>query len=573
MVAMLRTRLAGLAHFPRGQVSLPPAHSPARLRFRPHNDLVFWRRRALVLALPAVVVIGATTVLPAAIRALRSGVTLEVVGAGGPLRQGAVVNGDGLAAMRFRAAGSPAGRSEGVDVAMDGRRFPVPGGVPALPWGVPAGLVDGRHSVTVSRARPLLLPAARRSFTFILDTAAPRLSVSPSATRAGIRDAVTFTGTVEPGAQVTAGGGPVPVNAGTFEMRYEAPPAGPLRFAATDAAGNSTVAEIAVAVALPPTRAVHVSGFAWATRSLREPILALIDRGLIDAVQLDLKEEDGYIGYRSELAYPRSIGAVRGTYDLRAAAAELHKRNVRVIGRLVAFRDPVLAGAEWQSGRRERVVQTPDGQPYAGYGGFTNFANPDVQRYNIDIAEEAAAMGVDDVLYDYVRRPDGAIGTMRFPGLEGSPEDAIAGFLGATRSVLRPLHTYVGASVFGIAATRPTEIAQDIAKIAANADYIAPMVYPSHWNKGEYGVADPNRSPYEIVLRSLRDFQRQVAGTEVRLVPWLQDFALGVPYGVNEVRAQIQAAKDAGISDWILWDPAVTYTDGALPAPAVPPPG
>ena len=79
-------------------------------------------------------------------------------------------------------------------------------------------------------------------------------------------------------------------------------------------------------------------------------------------------------------------------------------------------------------------MQTPDGQPYAGYGGFTNFANPAVRRYQIAIAVAAARRGVDDILYDYVRRPDGDISTMAFPGLRETPSQAIIEFLRESRA-------------------------------------------------------------------------------------------------------------------------------------------
>ena len=104
-----------------------------------------------------------------------------------------------------------------------------------------------------------------------------------------------------------------------------------------------------------------------------------------------------------------------------------------VVGRVVAFRDPIHAAAAWKRGWRERVVQTPSGAPCTGYGGFTNFADPTVRRYNVAVARAAAAAGIDDVLYDYVRRPDGPIESMRFPNLRGSPEQSIATFLGEAR--------------------------------------------------------------------------------------------------------------------------------------------
>jgi hypothetical protein len=101
--------------------------------------------------------------------------------------------------------------------------------------------------------------------------------------------------------------------------------------------------------------------------------------------------------------------------------------------------------------------------------------------------------------------------------------------------------------------------------MAASADYIAPMVYPSHWGPGEYGVRNPNRSPYPIVRRSLADFQRLVRGSDTQIMPWLQDFSLGVTYGPAQVSAQIRAAKDAGIDSFLLWNAAARYTRAALP--------
>jgi hypothetical protein len=125
---------------------------------------------------------------------------------------------------------------------------------------------------------------------------------------------------------------------------------------------------------------------------------------------------------------------------------------------------------------------------------------------------------------------------------------------------------YQGASVFGIAADRPDAVGQDIPRIARHVDYVAPMVYPSHWVNGEYNVANPNKQPYDIVKASLADFQAKMAGTGARLMPWLQDFSLGQTYGPAEVKAQMDAAASLGVSDWLLWNPGVTYTRGALDA-------
>jgi hypothetical protein len=100
--------------------------------------------------------------------------------------------------------------------------------------------------------------------------------------------------------------------------------------------------------------------------------------------------------------------------------------------------------------------------------------------------------------------------------------------------------------------------------MSRNVDYLAPMLYPSHWTNGEYNVKNPNKQPADIIKASLADFQAKMDGTGKALMPWLQDFSLGVPYGPNEVRAQIDAAASLGVGDWLLWNANATYTKAAL---------
>lgn len=239
---------------------------------------------------------------------------------------------------------------------------------------------------------------------------------------------------------------------------------------------------------------------------------------------------------------------------------------VRVVGRIVNFRDPILADHAVSTGQTDWLVLDSAGNPLQQYGGFTNPFSDDVRQYNIDLAAEAAALGVDDILLDYVRRPDAPLSSMQFPGSTGTPEDAIVSFLAACQAAVHQNGGRLGASVFGIAATRPLEIAQDIPRMSAHVDYVAPMVYPSHWGPGEYGVADPDRQPYDIVYLSLLDFENATEGSEAQVIAWLQDFSLGSSYGAAEVKAQIEASLDAGVDGFLLWDPAATYTsDGLTP--------
>ncbi|MEZ5233569.1 MAG: putative glycoside hydrolase [Acidimicrobiales bacterium] len=334
-----------------------------------------------------------------------------------------------------------------------------------------------------------------------------------------------------------------------FQVTLERPPAATVELIATDAAGNQHRLPVVVPTAYPADTRAATSPAGWSSPRGRRPFLALVDRGVINTVQLDIKDERVDRLRLAGAAGPPERG---GASLLRAYAAieELHRRGVRVIGRIVAFRDPVLADWAWASGNRTWVLQHPDGSRLDAYGGFTNYAEPAVRRYNLDLAVEAAGLGFDEILWDYVRRPEGDPSEMVVPGLTGTERttgDVMVQFLEEARAELRPLGVYQGASVFGIAATRPENIGQPVDRMAAVVDYVAPMVYPSHYVPGECGVADPNGDPYAIVRCSLQDFNQVMAGHPAVLVPWLQDFSLdGYTYGAAEVAAQVRAAGEVG---------------------------
>jgi hypothetical protein len=297
--------------------------------------------------------------------------------------------------------------------------------------------------------------------------------------------------------------------------------------------------------------------------------MALLKAHRINAIEVDIKDESGIVGFNSTVPMASTVGAIEKDYDIKKMVSEIHAAGGRVIAREVVFHDPKLAKWAWSNGHQDEVLQTTGHQPWKGsYGdfAFTNFANAAVQKYNIDIAVEAAKDGVDDVLYDYVRRPDGQLSQMYIPGLTGTPEQGVASFVANTRKAFTQagVPTFLGASVFGIAASRPKEIAQDITQMAPYLDYVAPMVYPSHWGPGEYNVPNPNKNPYAIVKRSLADFGRITKGTDSQIMPWLQDFSLGVTYGPAQVAAQIRAAHENGMDSFLLWNAQARYHGAAL---------
>jgi len=505
------------------------------------------------------------------VNAMRSFMRVEVTVDG--LADNAVLTSGTLAAQPVRFSvkpGTNVGRSslelDGVTVPDKGRD--IDGST--VVWR-PGAIGEGRHQIVLSIPRPGM-GDARIHRSFVIDDTPPAIDVPSLLGATGVCEPVTVRGKVEPSATLTLGGAPLAHTNGSFTLNYDRPPAMPLHLSATDTAGNVNHLEVIAPVRYPGGQGVHVTAAAWGYEPLRKGILALIDAKLVSAIELDLKDEGGIVGYDSRNAMANQIGAIRPEYKLKETVADLKGRGVRVIGRVVAFRDAPLAKWAWENGHRDWVIQTPGGKMLETYGGFSNPAHPDVHRYNLDIALEAVDAGVDDILWDYVRRPEGDPASMVIPGIPGvadSSSTAIVNFLAMTHAALRERCVYQGASVFGIAADRPDAVGQDIPRIARHVDYVAPMLYPSHWVNGEYNVENPNKQPYDIVKATLADFQAKTAGTGVALVPWLQDFTMGHPYGPAEVRAQIDAAAALGVPDFLLWNASAVYTAGGLDASRV----
>jgi hypothetical protein len=310
-------------------------------------------------------------------------------------------------------------------------------------------------------------------------------------------------------------------------------------------------------------RGVHVTAALASLHGRLDDYLALTSQGLT-ALQLDVKDENGEVGFRRGAPpLARAIGAAKPYYNPRAAARKAEAAGVYLIGRIVTFEDPILSVNRPQLAIRRRgggVWTTAAGL------GWTNPYERRVWKYNVDLAVAAVKAGFDEIMFDYVRFPtDGDMSSAVFPGKRREPKTTtIARFAKYARSRLEPLGARVSAAVFGLTATREMGIGQKPRLLSRYLDVIYPMVYPSHFGPGEYNLDDPDAVPGVTVARALRDFRRALRDRKTVLVPWLQDFALGRAYSLEDVQAQILAARDAKAGGFLLWNPSGTYTKPAL---------
>ncbi len=292
-----------------------------------------------------------------------------------------------------------------------------------------------------------------------------------------------------------------------------------------------------------------------------------LERDGLTALELDVKDEHGQIGFTPQsVPLAREVGAARDFYAPRAAARLVHEHGVYLIGRVVVFEDPILATA-----RPDLAVRRSGGSVWRDAAGLA-WANPYDRRvwdYNVDVAVAAARAGFDEILFDYARFPsDGDVENAGYAESDSLPTpEVIPSFLRYAGRRLEPLGVRVSAAVFGLSAKRDLGIGQLPRRMAPFLDAVYPMTYPSLFGAGELGLADPSATPGATVSQALRHFRRALRGREVLLVPWVQDFTLLRPFGIDEVRAQIDAARLAGAKGYMLWNPEGIYTEGALSAP------
>ena len=285
----------------------------------------------------------------------------------------------------------------------------------------------------------------------------------------------------------------------------------------------------------------------------------------LTALELDVKDENGEVGFlMPATSLARKVGASKPYYRARAVAAKARAKGVYLIGRVVVFEDPMLTAS-----RPDLAIQTGGGAVWRNNAGL-GWANPYDKRvwdYVLSAAKAAARAGFDEIQFDYVRFPsDGPIESAVFPGKTAeAPAWTIARFVHYATTQLKPLGVRVSLDVFGLSATRDLGVGQKPGRLAKYVDALSPMVYPSHYNPGEFDLTDPSASPGRTVAFSLRDFNNALLGRKAVLIPWLEDFSLTSDRRPpEEVQAQIDAARRSNARGFLLWNPSGVYTEELL---------
>jgi len=320
-----------------------------------------------------------------------------------------------------------------------------------------------------------------------------------------------------------------------------------------------------------PIRGLYVNRFAAQSSKKMKKLIAIADSTEINALVIDVKDEFGLNWHSSDPLLQQNEGGMTKVANLKKLVDTINAHGILPVARIVVFKDSVAARVN-----PTHVIRKSDGAPWRDHKGLT-WVNPyanAIWEYNFRVAEEAVRMGFGEVQFDYIRFPEPfkSLPPQVFPESNGrSKPQALAEFLAAAKKRIDKLGVRTTADIFGLVTTvnGALEVGQAWEPLTKSVDVLLPMVYPSHYPHGAFGIARPNAEPYKVILTAInraRERNKALGGTTADVRPWIQAFSLGQPkYGAHEIEEEKRAVYDAGYDGWVMWHPGSSY-DIFLPA-------
>lgn len=318
--------------------------------------------------------------------------------------------------------------------------------------------------------------------------------------------------------------------------------------------------------ALTPFKAKGIHIYYGVKKADAERVLNQFKDTEMNAVVFDVKEDPGYILWDSQAPLAKQIGAyVKREYTAQDQVQTCREYKLYCIARVTVFKDVLLA----QKRPDLALHNAAGGLLYENAAYWTNPAKSEVQDYHIELAQELAAMGFDEIQYDYIRYP----GTRNILASEfGNAEyrvGEIENFLRRTAEALRPTRAFFSGDVFGLTTATKDEqgIGQVWEDIAHEFDYISPMMYPSTWRYavGLWGSAfdirncsDAYACAYEIMKFGTLKAQERTSNEWTLVRPWLQAYQMNV----SDMLKQAQGSDEADSAGYLFWNNLAVYPNG-----------
>ena len=301
-------------------------------------------------------------------------------------------------------------------------------------------------------------------------------------------------------------------------------------------------------------KGIYLSGYHFLVEEKINPIKDILSNTVVNTIVLDVKSDNGHLLYDSEITEVEKLKNKRIKYDAQTLKSFKEEFDIYLIGRVVAFQDPIFSKNYPESA----IIDISTSKPYSQDGQyFLDPSDSKSRKYILDVALEACLLGFDEIQFDYIRYPDTSYQGLVYDEESNSENRTknINSFLQNATDLLHDNGCLASADIFGyvLNAKNDNGIGQYLETIVNTVDFISPMVYPSHYSKGSFGYSYPNDFPYEIVTAALND--GLVRGVkEKNLRPFLQGFW----HSSEDVKLNIKAAEDKGL-DWIIWNNSSVY--------------
>jgi hypothetical protein len=311
-------------------------------------------------------------------------------------------------------------------------------------------------------------------------------------------------------------------------------------------------------------RGIYVTAWSAGSKTGRARLLTMLDHTELNTMVIDVRD-DGDMYWKNSIPLAAECKANQNAITKpELVLGDIAKHHVWPIARIACFRD------HWVPKKHpELAVQLVGGHVWSDRSKHTwlDPYNKKNWEYIAQTVDFALDQGFPAIQLDYVRFPsEGKSDTQRFPAQSSYPdkkakhEDVIAAFAHFIRERVKARGAEFSADNFGIISSGKSDqgIGQELEKLAEPFDVMSPMVYPSHFAKGEYRIPDPNAAPYEIISHSLGDYKKRLPQKSIR--PWLQDFD---HYGVEQIHAEIKAAYQLGYREYLIWNAGNHFTEAA----------
>lgn len=321
-------------------------------------------------------------------------------------------------------------------------------------------------------------------------------------------------------------------------------------------------------------RGIYVSAKTLALSKRLEELLKLAKENDINAFVIDVKADFGEITFpisEDVKKYSESSNKKVDIKDMAPIMEKLKEHNIYTIARIVSFKDPTYA----KENPDKIISYKENGKAFSNKDGLVWVSPHDrnLWEYNIFVAKEAAKAGFNEIQFDYVR----------FPASDGGKLDSVLDYkntkkeskaktiqkyLEYAREELAEYKVYISADVYGQIGSVQDDMAlgQYWEAVSSEVDYISPMMYPSHYGKGVYGLSVPDANPYKTIYYSTKDSINRNNNIDNPAIirPWIQAFTAKwvkghIKYGPEEIKEQIKALSDLGIDEYILWSPTNKY--------------